>query len=220
MLIAERFLLLCVDQESGKRIAGRSRLEPALHGAVAAELVLRGRISITPDSDGLLRRRRLVVVDPAPTGDAVLDPVLAGLVAKPDQKIADAINPFRFRPLIKDLSGQLLSRLVAAGILEQRVDRVLGVFPATAWPTRDPRPDRLTRERLHYALVADGRPDPETSVLVALALAAGLLIKLVPTGDRARLKARAKELIDADPLAAQVRQAVSQVYSQQAAASA
>ncbi|GAB3768243.1 GOLPH3/VPS74 family protein [Microlunatus parietis] len=219
MLTAERFLLLCLDPESGRRVAGRSHLEPALHGAVAAELVLCGRIAITPDSDGLMRRRRLAVLDPTPTGDAVLDAMLAGLVAKPDQKLSEAINAFRFRPLIKDVSGLLSGRLVAAGILGQRADRVLGVFPTTAWPIRDPRPDRVTRERLHYALIADGQPDPETSVLVALVLAAGLLIKLVPTEDRARLRRRAKDLVGADPLANQLKLAVAQVYANQASAS-
>ena len=218
MLIAETFLLLCLDADTGKRIAGRSRLEPALNGAVAAELVLRGRIVITPDSDGLLRRRRPAVIDPTPTGDAVLDLMLAGLLAKPDRKLAEVINPFRFRPLIKDPAGLLSGRLVAAGILDQRAGRVLGLFPTTAWPIRDPRPDRVTRERLHHALIADGSPEPETAVLVALALATGLLIKILPTDDRPRLRRRAKDVIAAEPLATQLRQAVSQVYADQAAA--
>lgn len=219
MLIAERFLLLCLDPDTGKRIAGRSRLEPALNGAVLADLVLRGRLVITPDSDGLRRRRRLAVLDPTPTGDALLDLMLAGLVAKPDQKLAEALNPFRFRPLIKDPTGLLSGRLVAAGILGQRADRVLGLFPTTVWPILDPRQDRVTRERLHYALIADGRPDPETAVLVALAQAAGLLIRMVPTDDRSRLRRRVKELIAADPLATQLKLAVSQVYANQAATS-
>ena len=44
MLIAEEYLLLALDEESGKPRIGSDRLEPALGGALVAELALMERV--------------------------------------------------------------------------------------------------------------------------------------------------------------------------------
>ena len=46
MLIAEEFLLLVLDDESGKRTIGGESLEPALAAALVVELALAERIGI------------------------------------------------------------------------------------------------------------------------------------------------------------------------------
>jgi Golgi phosphoprotein 3 (GPP34) len=50
MLLAEEFLLLCFDDRTGKKIISSDRIEPALGGALLAELALMERIGITPHS--------------------------------------------------------------------------------------------------------------------------------------------------------------------------
>jgi hypothetical protein len=103
--LIERIVLLSLDDETGRPV-GRAGMAPdlALAGAALMDLALAGRI----DTD----RDRVLVVDRAPTGDKVLDPVLAmlGLPETP----ADA------RGLILLLARQggamraaLLDRLVA-----------------------------------------------------------------------------------------------------------
>ena len=52
MLIAEEYLLLALDDETGKPRIGSDRLEPALGGALLAELALRERVGVTPQEAG------------------------------------------------------------------------------------------------------------------------------------------------------------------------
>jgi hypothetical protein len=47
VLIAEEYLLLALDDKSGKPRIGSDRLEPALGGALLAELALRERIGVS-----------------------------------------------------------------------------------------------------------------------------------------------------------------------------
>ncbi|HEX8508313.1 MAG TPA: GPP34 family phosphoprotein [Propionibacteriaceae bacterium] len=62
MLIAEELLLMCLDPESGRTAVRRSRLSPALGGALLVDLVLMERISLTPDETGRRQRRRVQLI--------------------------------------------------------------------------------------------------------------------------------------------------------------
>ncbi len=55
MLIAEEYLLLALDDETGKPRIGSDRLNPALGGALLAELALRERVGVTPPEAGRTR---------------------------------------------------------------------------------------------------------------------------------------------------------------------
>jgi hypothetical protein len=50
--MAEEYLLLCLDDKTGRPRIGRDRLDPALGGALVAELALRERVGITPRAAG------------------------------------------------------------------------------------------------------------------------------------------------------------------------
>jgi hypothetical protein len=130
MLIAEDLLLLLYDDESGKPIAGSPGLDYALAGAVLIELTLIGKLDITGSADGV-KPGRLKVVDPAPTGDPILDERLAYVTGNPGKKPKDHMGQ-----LSKRLRDQLLARLVERGILQADESRVLGLFPVTRWPAR------------------------------------------------------------------------------------
>ncbi len=205
MLIAEKFLLLAIDDGSGKRIIGHDRLEPALGGAVLAELALRQRIGITGDDAGLFHRRRVTVIDPAPTGDEVLDQLLTKIGAKPDQKAGSLISA------IKKLPEQLTDRLVAAGVLSEEQGRILGLFPTRSWPTVDPGPEHAVRQWLQAALIAGATPDEQTRVLIALLTATDSLTKVVPSDDKRAVRARAKELNQGDWIGREVKQVIDEV---------
>ena len=205
MLIAEKFLLLVIDDGSGKRIIGRDRLEPALGGAVLAELAVRKRIGITGDDAGLLRRRRVMVIDPAPTGDELLDQLLTKIGAKPDQKAGNLITA------TKKLPEQLTDRLIAAGVLSEEQGRILGLFPTRSWPTVDPGPEHAVRQWLQAALIAGATPDDQTRVLIALLTATDSLTKVVPSDDKRAVRARAKELNKDDWIGREVKQVIDEV---------
>jgi hypothetical protein len=211
MLIAEKFLLLVIDDGTGKRIIGRDRLEPALGGAVLAELALRERIGITGDEAGLLKRRRVTVLDPTPTGDEVLDQLLARIGEKPDQKAANLISTMNFGRATAKLLEQLTDRLVAARVLSEERGRILGLIPTSSWPTVDPAPERAVRQWLEAALIAGATPDEPTRVLIALLSATDSLAKVVPSDDRRAVRARAKELTKGDWIGREVKQVIDEV---------
>lgn len=81
MLVAEDLLLLLTDDASGKFVVDRTGMGLALAGACVLELAERGRVGVAVEGEAV-RRGRLVVRDPVPTGDAVLD------LATPDPRSA------------------------------------------------------------------------------------------------------------------------------------
>jgi hypothetical protein len=182
----EEILLLELDDEKGTA-SSSSMYAQAMGGAVIAELMLAGRIRLAED-----KKRRVEVVDATPVGDPLLDAVLAEMAA--------AKKPKQGREWVAKVAGQgklkaeAGGRLVAAGVLRQEEAKILGIFPTTHFPTRDARPEREVRARLHRAVCTDTQDlDARTIVLVALADAAGLLSRVV---EKPRLKER-KERIKA-----------------------
>ena len=67
MLIAEEYLLLALDEKTGKLRVGSDALGPALGGALVAELALRERIGVTPYEAGWTKRGRVTIISTTPT---------------------------------------------------------------------------------------------------------------------------------------------------------
>ena len=76
MLMAEEVLLLLVNDRTGRFLVDSTRLDNVLAGAVLVELVTTERVGFPPAGGGV-KRGRMVVVDPTPLGDPVLDGALA-----------------------------------------------------------------------------------------------------------------------------------------------
>ena len=220
MLIAEEFLLLCLDEESGRRLAGSDKVDPALSAALLAELALAERISVTGDDEGWSRRRRLQVVSLTPTDDPELDRALQAVVESEGRRLGDLVSPMSRRRLSKGLRDRLLERLVAAGVLDRQQGTVFGLIPQTSWPTRDRRAEDEVRRRLHSALVAGETPSERTVTLVALLQATGLVTKVLDVTDRKALRQKAKELSEGDWAARAVKQAIDEATAAITAASA
>ena len=211
MLIAEELLLLALDDTTGRRLLGTDRLDPALGGALVAELALAERIGVTGPEQGWSRRGRLTVTDPRPTDDVELDRALAAAVAAEGRKVKDLVSGMSSRRVTKGLRDRLAERLARAGALQRVDEKVLGLFPWTTWPAGDRGPEDEVRRRLHGALVAGTTPAERTVVLVALLRVAGLLPKVLPDQDRRLVQRRAKELSEGDWVAGAVKQALDEV---------
>ena len=80
MLIAEEYLLLALDERTGKLRIGSDALGPALGGALVAELALRERIGVTPHEAGWNKRGRVTIISTMPTDDPELDAALQKLL--------------------------------------------------------------------------------------------------------------------------------------------
>jgi hypothetical protein len=110
MLLAEDLLLLLTDDTSGRLAVLPAHADAALGGAALAELVLLGKVDLSGEADAG-KPERLVVRDPSPPGDAVLDAALAIVLAHLGKKPSAVI-----RPLGKHLRQTLHERLAATGV--------------------------------------------------------------------------------------------------------
>ncbi|NUP02633.1 MAG: GPP34 family phosphoprotein [Nonomuraea sp.] len=178
--IAEELLLLAYSEAEGKQLIGAMQLDPALGGAILAELAVAGRVELTGD--------KVTLKDPTPLGDDELDATLARIAE--DGK---ARKPAWWVQRLQSgkLRRRLLTRLAESGVLAEERGKVLGIFPTTRWPEADPRVEADVRERVSAAL-AGAEPDMRTAVLIAITHAAKLDRKTFPDADRQRVKEIAK----------------------------
>lgn len=187
--IAEEILLLAFGEDDGRQLLSAIQLDPAVAGALLAELALHERIA--------LRDKKVRVLNPAPLGDEELDAALARIAASPK-----AHRPaWWVQQLQSDkLRVRLLTRLVGAGVLAEERGRVFGIFRTTRWPELDGRVESRVRERIAGAL-AGTEPDPRTAVLIAVMHAAKLDRKAFPGADKQRIKQIASGAWEAEAVA-------------------
>lgn len=206
LTMPEEIMLLLLDDETGKPVglpgpAG----DLALSGAILMELALAGRIDTDLDS--------LVLMEPKPLGDPLLDGVLARLQA--------AGGPKPSRWWIQDLAKgaaalrtQVADRLVAHGVLRRVEDRFLWVFPERRYPkTADRGETAEVRARLRGVLLDDDIPEPRDALLIGLARATGLIPLLLSETEAAAAGARVEQIAALEELSRSLSAATRDVYA-------
>ena len=218
MLLAEDLLLLVTDDASGRLSAPGAQVDAGLGGANLVELTLLGKVDVSGEQDQG-RRGRVVVRDPSPPGDDVLDAALRILVERQGSKPSAVI-----RPLGKNLRPALYQRLAAGGVLRAGQARALGIFPTRTWPTQDPSHEAEVRQLVTQALVQTAAPDERTAALIALLHALKCEHKIVDPRryqlSRRQLRARAAEIAQGNWASEAVRKAIDEMIAGVAAASA
>jgi hypothetical protein len=205
LTMPEEITLLLLDDETGKPVglpgpAG----DLALAGAALMELALAGRVDTDLDA--------LMVVADAPTGDVLLDAVLARLAAGPERasrwwiaELAREAAPLRAR---------VTERLVAAGVLRRLEDRFLWVFPERRYPKAEGRAEtEEVRARLRRLILDDGIPDPRDALLIGLVRATGLVPLLLSAEEAAAAAPRVEQLAMLEELSRSLGAAVRDVYA-------
>ena len=183
LTFAEEILLLLLDDESGEfvPVPAWSR-QCALAGAVLMDLALLSRI----DTD----LRKLVVVDPSPAGDDLLDPILAAIVE--ETEIHDARHWVEH--IAEEQSGRIqdgaLTRLVSRGILESEGGRLLWAFRTRRYPTIDGKAEREVKLRIMHVLFSDEIPGPRDIVIICLADACRIFNQIMPEKEVERARER------------------------------
>jgi golgi phosphoprotein 3 len=202
----EEILLLELDDEKGTSRSD-SLYAQAMGGAVVAELMLEGRIRLAPE-----KKHRVEVVDPSPVGDPLLDATLAEMAAAKKPKPG---SEWVAKVAAKGhLKAEAAGRLVAAGVLAQEDAKILGIFPTTRYPARDPRPEREVRARLTRAVCTDTRDvDARTVVLVALADAGKLLPRVIEKPRLKERKERIKAITSGEAVRAVTQEAIDAVQA-------
>ncbi len=162
--LAEELLLLAYDDETGRSSVSHIGLDLGMAAAVLVDLVLRGRVEVD--------EQLLVATDPAPTGDAVADDVLARIAAEPPRTVASWLQRLRH-----GLRQRVLAELCARGVIRHQDETALEHIHLHRYPTVDPSVERDTRARLAGALVGPTVPDERTAALATLVAA----VRMEPT---------------------------------------
>ncbi len=166
MRLAEEFLLLLRDEDGALSRAPEWLVRYALGGAVLMDLALENRI----DTDA----ERLFLIDAAPVGDPLLDPILVE-IAQADQT-HDALYWVEHATHHADaIRETALTRLVDNGVLNVSDDRFLRIFGARHYTLANAAVERGLFGRIRDVLLTDTIPDPRDIVIVTLADGCGLI---------------------------------------------
>lgn len=218
MLLAEDLLLLVTDDASGRLSAPGAQVDAGLGGANLVELALMNKVDLSREGDAG-KPGRLIVLDPSPPGDEVLDAALRIVVAHQGRKPSAVI-----RPLGKNLRRTLYGRLAASGVIRAERGRVLGVFPARRWPAQDASHEETVRQLMTQALVQQTAPDTRTAALIAVVHALKCEHKIFDPRryglSRRQLRARAAEIAEGNWASEAVRKAIDEMIAAVAAAGA
>jgi hypothetical protein len=206
MLLAEDLLLLLTDDETGKLAASGTEVDVALGGALLVELALTDRVDVARAGERV-REGRLVVRNPGPTGDDLLDEALTLVLQREGKKPQSVVTRLGKRARVR-----LYERLVESGVLRTEADRILGIFPTHRWPTNDAAHESSVRATLLTALREGATAEARTGALISLLLALNAVQQTVDPDSlglsKQELKANAKRIAEGDWAAKAVRQAI------------
>ena len=185
---AEEVLVFLLDKQIGQmtRVPDRS-LRYVLAGAVLMDLALEDRI----DTDV----ERLVLVDPTPVGDDLLDPSLA-MIAEDDETrdAAQWVERIARSEIVGNVWKGAIDRLIERRILEREAG---GFLSLTRWVARARRYPRVSglggREvegRIMGILFAADIPAPRDAMLIALFDACGVFDRVLSREERAEVADR------------------------------
>lgn len=160
LTLVEEFALLALNDKTGKPLdLPVNALGYGLAGAIILDLSLTGRV----DTD----LRQLTVLNPAPTGNSLLDPWLGRFRAAPQPKPV----MFWLRELAlkqDEIYQAAIDRLIERGILRREERRVLWVFSARRYPTVQGTERTEVRTRLSQLILGTGLPTPRDAILLSL----------------------------------------------------
>ena len=165
MRLSEEVILLLLNEESGyMEHVGGWNMACAMAGSVLADLALDFRIDTDLNS--------LTLLDSTPTGDELLDPVLAQIAAAPPENQNAQYWIEKTADRTEWVIETVLDRLVRNNILDhdsggfwslnRKVSRT-GMYPPTGGVTR-----QETKSRIFSAILDEEIPDPRDVLLISM----------------------------------------------------
>jgi len=205
LTFTEELLLLLGDEEGQFLPVKEHAFECALAGAILMDLAFDFRI----DTD----LQALVITDPTPTGNPMLDHVLEKISARTD--VTD--TPTWIRVLATEdaalIREQALDSLVDRRILKRQHNRFLGVFRSACYPTLDETPLQAVKSRIED-VVSDEIPDPRDVALISLVDACQILPDLFPEWEVKQTISRLELLRKMDLIGRELTGAISKIQDQ------
>ncbi|WP_409483101.1 GOLPH3/VPS74 family protein [Arsenicicoccus dermatophilus] len=148
-------LFLLALKDDGHPRAWGQQTTYGLAGALLTDLVLAGRLAVSPNG------KRLVVVDQTPTGDELLDEGLVRFAGRDGKRLASTIPP-----VAKGLDRVVGRYLARRGVVREEEGSLWGLVP-TRFPLVDRQPEQQLRAQLAEVL-RGGSPRPADLALVGL----------------------------------------------------
>ncbi len=171
LTFTEEILLLVGDEDGAFLPIRQHAFECVLAGAVLMDLAFANRI----DTD----LEALVVATEDPTGNPMLDAVLAKIASRADTTDTQSWIRVLSTEDAATIRERALASLVERGIVERREERFLWAFGSVRHPTLDDGAEREVKARIGRAL-ADPIPDPRDIALISLADACRILPEVFP----------------------------------------
>ena len=198
----EEITLLLLHDDDGRfaRVPSWS-LSYALAGGVLMDLAMENRI----DTD----LEHLILVDATPTGDSLLDPTLAEVAAGEKHDARYWVEQTAERS--DAIQEEVLSRLIALGILERQEDRFLWVFRSRRYPMVDGQAEREVKLRIMGVLFSDDIPDPRDVVIICLADACGIFKELLSKRELEQAAPRIEQVRKLDLIGQAMTQAIQDI---------
>ena len=198
----EEITLLLLHDDDGRfaRVPSWS-LSYALAGGVLMDLAMENRIDTDLD--------HLILVDATPTGDSLLDPTLVEIAAGEKQDARYWVEQTAERS--DAIQEEVLSRLIALGILERQEDRFLWVFRSRRYPMLDGQAEREVKLRIMGVLFSDDIPDPRDVVIICLADACGIFKEILSKRESEQAAARIEQVRKLDLIGQAMTQAIQDI---------
>ena len=190
---AEELLLLLLEEEGGQLVSSNAdMLHLALAGGVLMDLALEFRI----DTD----LQRLALIDATPTGDDLLDPVLAEIAAEAEPHgIPHWLNAVAARG--DEIRDRAAARLIERGHLLRQGGRFRHGPRSRPRLIVDGVVTRQIRAQITNLLLSDKLPDPRDIVVICLCDICGLFRNLLLPGELDDLLPRIRQLGKLDLIA-------------------
>ncbi len=208
----EQLMLLALRDDAGTLESKAGMHAYALGGAILAELVLAGRVTIENDEKKLVN-----LIERLPLGEPILDEALELIAtAKRRGRATDWVMRFAN---IKKLMHRVAQQLCRRGILQDSEHKVLWIFTRKIYPEIDPRPEKQLVEELRVAIeVDDQKVPPRTAIVLSLANATGMLAIHFDKKELKQRKERIEQIASGDAVGGATKAAVEAVQAAMMAA--
>lgn len=192
--LIEQLLLLTLEDRGGEfdRVP-EAFLICGIAGGALIDLSLRGRVDSDPGA--------VWVVDASPTGDPLLDEVLAEIGAEP-RRLDPRAWIVRLSPRAMAMRAATLSALVGRGVLRQEGHRYLWGAGASA---------QETKRRIFNLLFSEQIPSPEEAALIGMAESCFVFERILAPAELARAGYRIRQLARLDLIGGQIALAAQQL---------
>jgi hypothetical protein len=206
MTLHEEILLLALKDDSGKVDWKAGMFQFVMAGALLAELMLDGRITLSQD-----KKKIVSVSNPNRHENTVLNEALDTI--KQSRKERDIQHWVMKLSSLKGLKEKTATGLCRQGILREEESKVLFLFTTKKYPEINHEPEAQLINRLREAIFGAGEVDVRTGTLISLAYKPGILAIPFPAKELRKQKQRIKAIASGELIGKATGEAIASIQA-------